>query len=265
MATTRTSQASTPMPAVRSRHTLSLPSLWAPSPPCHTSPRSPLLPTVSPIPRLPSTPLSPPPPALRLPPQALVLAPPAPPAPRPPVGPALRTPAEVVALVLLPVSRSDPPFSPWVSVLLVLFLPSSLWPKLGQQIYRHSVVSLGMWLQIHGLLFSPFGYRTYRGNRGSSHSLSYAFSDFPSIIIFFSSHLGSFNMTVKGFYKYVISYSAIYAALLTVAVLSLPKLEPPGPSIATVTLPALSPHALLCRVLPLFFHKGFWDQDLYLG
>jgi hypothetical protein len=143
MVTTRTTPASIPIPTVRSRPTLSHLSPWVPSPPSHTSPRSPLLPIVLPIPRPPSTPLSPPPVVSR--PLALV-SPPAPPAPGPPLEPVLPTlPGATVAL--LPVSRSDPPSSPWASVPLVLSLPFSLWLKLRQQIY--------------GLLF----YRRKRGYR----------------------------------------------------------------------------------------------------
>ena len=130
--TTRIIQASTPMPAVRSRPIPSLPSLWVLSAPCHTSPRFLLLPTVSPILHLSSTPPFPPTAALHL------LLPAFLPAPGPPLEPVLPTPAEI-APALLPVSRSDPPSSPWVSVPSASFLLSSLWPKLGQQTYHHSI------------------------------------------------------------------------------------------------------------------------------
>ena len=128
--TTRTIPASTRIPPVRSRPTLSLPSRWVPSPPCHTSPRSPLLPIVSLTPRPPSTPLFPP---SVTPIPRRVLAPllSSPPVPGPP--PDLPTLPQVTAVIMAPpMSRLDPSFSHWVSVLSVLSLPSSLWPEFSQ-------------------------------------------------------------------------------------------------------------------------------------
>ena len=102
--TTRTTPASTPIQVVRSRPTLSLLNLWVLLPPCHTSPRSPLLPTVSLSLRPPSTTLFLPPPAVR-PPLVSPLAP-GPPLPDPPTLP------EVTIIVTpLQLSRSDPPSS----------------------------------------------------------------------------------------------------------------------------------------------------------
>ena len=135
--TTRTSPASTPIQVVRSRPTLNPPSLWVPLPPCHTNPRSPLLPTALPTPRRSSTALFPPQAASH----PLPLVPPAVPAvPGPPVDPVPPTLLGAAA-VLLSVSRSDPLSSPWVSVPLALCSPSSPWLKLGQQIYHRSIPS----------------------------------------------------------------------------------------------------------------------------
>ena len=142
--TTRTSPVSTPIPVVRSRPTPSLPSPWVPSLPCHISPRSPLLPTVLPTLRPPSTALSPPPAV----PRPLPLAPPAvQAAPGPPADPVPPTLLLGVAAALLSASRLDPPSSPWVLVPSVLCSPSSLWLNLGQ-IYHRSIPSLKTRLQI---------------------------------------------------------------------------------------------------------------------
>ena len=168
--TTRTSPASTPIQVVRSRPIHSLPSPWVPSPACHISPRSPLLPTVSPTPRPPSTALSPPPAALR----PLPLVPPAArPAPGPradPVPPTLLG----VAAVPLSASRLDPLSSPWVLVPLVLCSPSLLWLDPGQ-IYHRSIPSLRSGYGYTVLYFALFGYWTGIGNRNSSNIISQFF------------------------------------------------------------------------------------------
>ena len=153
--TTRTTPASTQAQTVRSRHTLSLLSLWVLSPQCHTSPRSPLLPTVLLTLRPPSIMLFLPPAVSPLP---LTLVSPL--APGPPLLDLPTLPEATAVITVLQVSRSDPSSSLWAQVLSELSLPFSLWPELRQQIYHYSIPSLQTRYDYVDLRIAPFGLRT---------------------------------------------------------------------------------------------------------
>jgi len=159
--TTRTSLASTPIQLVRSKLTFNLPSLWAQLVPCHTSPGSPLPPTVSLTLHLPSTTLFLLPVAPRpSPPLALPSAPPAPGLPLLDLPP---LPGVTAVMAVLQVSRSDPPSSQWVSAPLELSLPFSLWPEL--RVYYHPIPLLETFYDYTDLPIVSFDLRTDQGSQ----------------------------------------------------------------------------------------------------